>query len=162
MSSSVRRIVLLHVITSPPLSVDWDSYEAHQAVIDAPSYPALLGALKPSLDGKVNIYHVQFSAPTIAFEKPITEVTMLTLKAPENRAAVVDILSKFSEASEKMFVFGKTREDESKYVLICGWPTVEAHWETAAKPEVAAALDKLHSLADKDYLCHVKLSQYRL
>lgn len=71
------------------------------------------------------MYHVQFSAPTIALEKPVTELLILTLKAPENRATVVDILSKISEASGKILVFGQTREDESKYVLIGGWPTVE-------------------------------------
>lgn len=71
------------------------------------------------------MYHVQFSGPTIAFEKPVTEVLVLTLKAPENRSALVDILSKISEASEKIYVFGKTRENENKYILIGGWPTLE-------------------------------------
>lgn len=169
-------------MTSQPLSVDWDSYDAHKAVIDGPSYQAILGGLKPSLGGKAEMYHVQFSAPTIALEKPVTEVLILTLKAPENRATVVDILSKISEANEKRLVFGQTREDENKYILIGGWPTVEvcrrngtrvfrldynasspqAHWETVAKPEVAAILDKLYSLATKDHLYHTKLSQYRL
>jgi hypothetical protein len=128
------------------------------------------------------MYHVQFSAPTIALEKPVTEVLILTLKAPENRATVVDILSKISEVTEKRLVFGQTREDENKYILIGGWPTVEvcrrnasrvfrsdynasssqAHWETVAKPEIAATLDKLYSLAAKDHHYHTKLSQYRL
>ena len=183
-SSSVSSILFLPLITSPPLSVDWDSYEAHQAVINAPSYQAIHEALKPSLSssGKAEMYHVQFSAPTIALEKPVTEVVILTLKAPENRAAVVDILSKASEASEKKFVFGQTCEDENKYVIISGWLTVEVcrrnatrvlrldynisssqeHWETAAKPEVADAMNKLFSLANKDHLSHTKLSQYQL
>jgi len=146
--------------------LNWDSYEAHKAVMNAPSYQAILEALKPSLSasGKAEMYHVQFSAPTIALEKPVTEVVVLTLKAPENRATVVDILSKFSEASEKTLVFGQTCEDENKYILIGGWPTVEAHWETAraAKPEAAAALDKLRTLVDEGHLYHTKLSQYRL
>lgn len=82
--------------------------------------------LKPCIGGpKADMYHVQFSAPTIALEKPVTDVVILTLKAPENRASVVDILSKISEASEKMVVFGQTREDENKYILIGGWDTVE-------------------------------------
>jgi quinol monooxygenase YgiN len=142
--------------------LNWDSYEAHKAVTDAPSYQAILDALKPSLGGKTEMYHVQFSAPTIALEKPVTEVLILTLKAPENRATVVDILSKISEVTEKRLVFGQTREDENKYILIGGWPTVEAHWETVAKPEIAATLDKLYSLAAKDHHYHTKLSQYRL
>lgn len=72
------------------------------------------------------MYHVKFSAPTaLALGKPVTEVLVLTLKAPENRTDVVDILSKISEASENKSVFGQTREDENKYILIGGWPTVE-------------------------------------
>ncbi|KAG8215116.1 hypothetical protein J3R82DRAFT_8567 [Butyriboletus roseoflavus] len=143
--------------------LNWDSFEAHKALMDSPSYAALLESLKPLLGGpKVDMYHVQFSAPTIAFEKPVTEVLILTLKAPENRATVVEVLSKISEASGKILVFGQTREDENKYILVGGWPTVEAHWETAAKPEMAAALDTLYSLANKDHLYHAKLSQHRL
>ena len=95
--------------------------------MDAPSYSALLEALTPCLSGTraPEMYHVQFSAPTIALEKPVTEVLILTLKAPENRATVVDILSKISESSGKILVFGQTREDENKYILIGGWQTVE-------------------------------------
>ncbi|KAI9573408.1 hypothetical protein HD554DRAFT_2055825 [Boletus coccyginus] len=142
--------------------LNWDSYEAHKAFIDSPSYSALLEKLKPSLgaSGKAEMYHVQFSAPTIALEKPATEVCILTLKAPENRATVVDILSTISEATEKAVVFGQTREDENKYILIGGWPTVEAHLETIARPEVTAILEKLYSLVDKDHHYHTKLLQY--
>lgn len=71
------------------------------------------------------MYHVQFSAPTIAFDKPVTEVLILTLNAPENRGAVVNILSKISESTGKLLVFGQTREDENKYILVGGWETVE-------------------------------------
>lgn len=128
-SSSVRHILGLPLKASRQLSVhvDWDDYEAHKAIMDAPSYSALLEALTPCLSGTraPEMYHVQFSAPTIALEKPVTEVLILTLKAPENRATVVDILSKISESSGKILVFGQTREDENKYILIGGWQTVE-------------------------------------
>ncbi|KIJ61733.1 hypothetical protein HYDPIDRAFT_115547 [Hydnomerulius pinastri MD-312] len=142
--------------------LNWDSLEHHQAIINDPSYPELLAALKPSIGGELKMNHVQFSAPTVAFEKPVTEVLVLTLKAPENRATVEEILTKISEVSEKMLVFGKTVEEENKYILVGGWPTVEAHWETVAKPDVAAALTKLYSLASKDHLFHSKLSSYQL
>lgn len=113
-------------MTSSPLSVDWDKVEAHKAVIDGPTYPAILEALKPSLGGKAEMYHVKFSAPLqIAFESPVTEVFVLTLKTPENRAALDDVLSKFSEATGKKVVFGQTLEDENKYVIVGGWPSVE-------------------------------------
>jgi hypothetical protein len=113
-------------LTDLSLLLDWDSYEAHKAVGDHPSYPALRDALQRSLGGHVDMYHVKFSASaTLALGRPVTKVLVLTLKAPENRTDVVDILSKISEASEKMLVFGQTREDDNKYILIGGWPTVE-------------------------------------
>ncbi|KAF8547192.1 hypothetical protein OG21DRAFT_1501679 [Imleria badia] len=140
--------------------LNWDNFESHKAVIDAPSYPAVIEALKPSLGGKVEMYHVHFSAPTIAaFDSPVTEVLILTLKAPENRAAVVELLSEFSEASGKRLVFGQTLEDENKYILVGGWQTAEAHLKAAAKPEFAAKIDKVLSLANRDHTYTV-LSQY--
>lgn len=38
----------------------------------------------------------------------------------------------------------------------------QAHQETAKKPELVAAIDKLHSLANRDHLHDTKLSRYRL
>ncbi|KIJ17981.1 hypothetical protein PAXINDRAFT_30649, partial [Paxillus involutus ATCC 200175] len=105
--------------------IDWDSYEGHQAVMNHPSYPEIVATVKPYPGAKAQIYHVQFSARTVALEKPVTEVLILTLKAPENRAAVVNILSKRSEASQKNLVFGQTIEDKNKYIVVGGWPTVE-------------------------------------
>ena len=113
-------------LTDFSLLLDSDSYEAHKAVGDHPSYPALRDALQRSLGGNVDMYHVKFSASTtLALGKPVTEVHVLTLKAPENRTDMVDILSGISDASEGRFVFGQTREDENKYIIIVGWPTVE-------------------------------------
>ncbi|KAF8428052.1 hypothetical protein L210DRAFT_3564460 [Boletus edulis BED1] len=144
------------------LILNWDEYESHKALIDGPTYPDVIAGLKSSIGGsaRTEMYHVKFASPTIALEMPVTEVAILSLKAPENRAALVDILTKLSEASEKRFVFGQTREDENKYVLIAGWPTVEAHQEISAKPEVAAAREKLLSLANKEHAYHTKLLQY--
>ncbi|KAF8547994.1 hypothetical protein OG21DRAFT_1516764 [Imleria badia] len=158
--STFHPLIVFDVFTA--LSADWDSFESHKALIDGPSFPAVLEALQPSVGGKATMYHVKFSGPTIAFEMPVTEVLTLTLKASENRASVVDILSKISEASEKTAVFGQTREDENKYVLVRGWPSVEAHWETAKKSELVAELGKLYSLANKDHLHDTKLLQYWL
>lgn len=95
------------------------------AIAEAPFYAELTKGLGRALAGPPKAYHVHFSAPTVALDKPVTEVLLLTLKTPENRTALVDMLSKFSEAMERMLVFGQTREDENKYILICGWSTVE-------------------------------------
>ncbi|KAF8549817.1 hypothetical protein OG21DRAFT_1469530 [Imleria badia] len=141
--------------------IHWDSHEIHQAFGNHPSFPAIHEAFKPSLGCNRATYDVEFSAPTVAaLEKPVTEIPVSSLKAPENRDAVVDILTKISEASENILVFGQTRQDENKYIVIGGWPTVEVHWETAAKPEFAAALTKLYSLVNKEHLYHTGLSRY--
>ncbi|KAF8838849.1 hypothetical protein BDN67DRAFT_970906 [Paxillus ammoniavirescens] len=144
------------------LFVNWDSYEDCQAVLKDPALLDIIPILEHSPGANVQKHNVQFSGPTVAFDKPVTEILVLTLKAPENRAAVVDILSKISEASQEMFVFGQTIEDKNKYIVVGGWPTVEAHWETVAKPDAAAALTKLFSLTTKDHHYHIKLTYYQL
>ncbi|KAG9308704.1 hypothetical protein JVU11DRAFT_9048 [Chiua virens] len=146
--------------------VQWDSYEQHQKVVKSPSYTDVVNDLKPVLSGQNptgttehKIYHVQFSGPAVAFDQPVTEMVIITLKDPGNHGAVVDILSKRSEASGNMLVYGQTREDENKYIIVSGWPTVEAQKQTASKPEVAAALRQLYSLADEDNLYSVTLTK---
>lgn len=185
-SSSVGRIPSLPLKFYVIIHVDWDSWEAHSAIVDKPAYLDLLKALTPSLSGThcPEMYHIQFSGPTVALEKPVTEVLVLTLKAPENRATMVDILSEIAGSSGESLIFGQTREEENKYILIGGWETVEvgrsnatrvlplddkkltrssqAHWEAVAKPEAAAAFERLYSLANKDHLFHTNLLQYRL
>ncbi|KAG9308096.1 hypothetical protein JVU11DRAFT_12525 [Chiua virens] len=144
--------------------VKWDNYEQHQKVVESPSYTEVAKGLGPVLSGpnstpEHKIYHVQFSGPAVAFDQPVTEVVVIALKDPANHRAVVDILSKRSGASGNKVVFGQTREDENKYIIVCGWPTVEAQKQTASKPEVAAALQQLYSLADEDNLYRVNLTK---
>lgn len=81
----------------------------------------------PALAGPRKVYHAQLSGPTVALDKPVTEVAVLTLKtpSPDNRAALVDILSKLAEATKNLVAFGLTREDENKYIVIYGWESVE-------------------------------------
>lgn len=71
-----------------------------------------------------------------------------------------DILTKISNLTEKMLVFGSTLEDENTIVLVGGWQSVEAHWEMVAKPEPKAAVERLFALANKDHLFHVALSSF--
>ncbi|KAF8835687.1 hypothetical protein BDN67DRAFT_975027 [Paxillus ammoniavirescens] len=103
--------------TNGYLFFTWESYEAHLRVMNHASYPDVIAILQPCQGRKIQMCHVQFSAPTIAFEKPVTEVLVSTLGAAENRATVADILSKLSEASQKMLVFGRTDEDKNKYIV---------------------------------------------
>ncbi|KAG9308633.1 hypothetical protein JVU11DRAFT_11584 [Chiua virens] len=137
--------------------VHWDSYEAHKAVIDGPSFSAIKAALEPCFggSGKQEMYHVQFSGPTIALNQPVTE-------HPRIAKAVVDLLVEASEKTGKMLVWGKTVEDASKYIVIVGYPTVQAHWDLIARPAAAAAVAKLHELCHREHIYHSHLSQYQL
>ncbi|KAG9308632.1 hypothetical protein JVU11DRAFT_11583 [Chiua virens] len=122
--------------------------------MDGPWFPISMEAVKPcfSASEKREMYHVQLSGPTVALNQPVTEVSILTLKTPENSEAVVELLAEASEKTGKMLVFGKTREDENKYIVICGWSTAQAHWDHIAQPEPAAAVAKLYSLTNKEHV----------
>jgi quinol monooxygenase YgiN len=140
--------------------VNWDSYEQHQAIVHTPAFAKLVASAAPALAAPYKLYHVRFSAPTIALNYPVTEVAILTLKAPENRAGVVAILSGIAKATNNLYAFGLTRGDDNKYVAICGWESVEAHRKAVSNPESQERLKKLYALADQDRMYNVKLKKF--
>ncbi|KAG1744611.1 uncharacterized protein EDB91DRAFT_1050713 [Suillus paluster] len=140
--------------------LNWDSLAQHQAMLAAPSYGRLLELLKPAYGGWSKMYHVIFNSHPIALQQPVTEVLLLTLKNPSHRAEVFDILTKISDSTKKMLVFGPTLEDKNVIILVGGWQSVEAHWNMVANPEPKAALERLYALANKDHLFHTALSRY--
>ena len=93
--------------------------------MDAPDYKQLLSGLAPALAGPFKLDHVIFSAPTIAFDYPVTELTILNLKTPENRVALVELLSGIAAATENLIVFGPTRNDENRFFVLGGWESVQ-------------------------------------
>jgi hypothetical protein len=93
------------------LASDWNSLAHHQAMLASPSYGALLEALKPAYGGWSKMYHVNFNANPIALQQPVTEVLLLTIKNPSNRTEVFEILTKISDSTKKMLVFGPALED---------------------------------------------------
>ncbi|KAG9308675.1 hypothetical protein JVU11DRAFT_11632 [Chiua virens] len=148
--------------TKGNIIADWDSYEDHEKVLNSPLFPVVKETLLKetiiSWDTTVT-YHTIFSARPIALERPITEVTVLTLKAPGNRQEVVEILTTISERTENMFVFGVEHDNDQKYLALCGWESVEAYNEAVSKPEVADILERLWSLADRNYHYLTQLSK---
>jgi hypothetical protein len=142
------------------LFLNWESLAHHQAVMASPSYGPLLEVLKPAFGGPSKMYHVIFNDHPIAFQQPVTEVLLITLKDPSHRAEVLDILGKISDLTKKMLVFGPTLEDGNTIILVGGWPSVEAHWKTVADPEPKAAIERLFVLANKDHLFHTALHSY--
>lgn len=140
--------------------MNWDSLAHHQAMLASPSYSNLLEALKPGYGGWSKMYHVIFNAQPVAVKQPVTEVLLLTLKNPSNRTEVFDILTKLSDSTKKMAVFGPTLEDKNVIIFVAGWRSVEAHWEAVAKPETKAALERLYTLANKDHLFHTSFTSF--
>ncbi|KAG2119397.1 hypothetical protein DEU56DRAFT_918562 [Suillus clintonianus] len=140
--------------------LNWDSLAHHQAMMASPTYASLLEALKPAYGGWSKMYHVIFNAHPIAFQQPVTEVLLLTLKNPSHRTEVFEILTKISDSTKQMLVFGPTLEDNNVIIAVGGWQSVEAHWEMVANPEPKAALERLYTLANKDHLFHSTLTHY--
>ncbi|KAG2125504.1 hypothetical protein DEU56DRAFT_824896 [Suillus clintonianus] len=140
--------------------INWDSREKHMAILETPLLQSLQEAMKPIFEGSVKMNHIIFNDHTTAFQQPVTEVLLLTPKDPSHRAEVFDILTKLSDSTKQMLVFGPALEDENEVVVVCGWPSVEAHWETVANPEPKAALERLYTIADKIHHFHTSLTPY--
>lgn len=105
-------------------SADWD--EQHKEMLKAPSYADAAKVFAQATTGTPKWYHAQLSGPTTALDKPVTEVSLVTVKRPENRAAVADILSRMPRViGNPTGAFGPTRDDKNKYIAICGWESVE-------------------------------------
>jgi len=146
--------------TTGYIFINWESLGHHQTLINGPDYPHLLETLSPVFGGKTQMHHVIFNDKSIAFDSPVTEVVITTLKDPSNRAEVFGILTKISAMTEKKLVFGSTLEDENVIIVVGGWPTVEAHLETVAKPEPKALVERLFVLSTTNHLFHTSLSKY--
>ncbi|KAG2057159.1 hypothetical protein BDR06DRAFT_952293 [Suillus hirtellus] len=95
-----------------------------------------------------------------ARQQPVTEVLLLSIENPDHRTEVFDILTKISDSTENMLVFGPTLENENVIIVVGGWQSVEAHWEMVANPEPKAALERLYTLANEDHLFHSTLTPF--
>ena len=107
------------------LASDWDSLAHHQAVANGPNYGDVIAALMPAIGGESKMHLVIFNDHPIAFEHPVTEVNIITLKDPSYRTEVYEILTMVSEKTEKKLVFGPMLEDENVIVVVGWWESIE-------------------------------------
>ena len=107
------------------LASDWDSLAHHRAVANGPNYGDVIAALMPAIGAELKMHLVIFNDHPIAFEYPVTEVNVITLKDPSYRTEVYEILTTVSEKTEKKLVFGPTLEDENVIVVVGGWESIE-------------------------------------
>ncbi|KAJ7459934.1 hypothetical protein FB451DRAFT_1182208 [Mycena latifolia] len=114
----------------------WQSYEHHKKLIGEPSYTSLIEALKPAAAGKLERHHVDIAGDAnTALSSPATEFVVFTVKpegSPEKLVPLLEELGKgldISVGAHPPCMWGPSIEDKTKFLLVVGWDTVEAHWE---------------------------------
>ncbi|KAF8967025.1 hypothetical protein BDZ97DRAFT_561754 [Flammula alnicola] len=117
--------------------VVWQSHAHHQAMIDRPDYPVMVGRLQPFFrDGQLKMNHIEFNKETdAAFNAPVTAISFLTLKegrtkeeADEALRALIKVLDE-GPGSFQPATWGETEEDAEKTILVVGWSSVQIHHE---------------------------------
>lgn len=115
-------------------SIAWETFEHHQAIMDAPGYPGTTG-LAPVFAGETKkVYHVELTeSPNEALGMPTTEILSMSLKKNKTRAdlaGALDILTARLTAEEgcsNTYAWGQTREDPNRTVyLFLGWESTKA------------------------------------
>ncbi|KAJ7175941.1 hypothetical protein C8R46DRAFT_1080126 [Mycena filopes] len=114
----------------------WESYEHHQKLTQDASYKKLIEVLKPAAAGGFERNHINVTAdPNVALTSPAVEVVLFTLKAGTTAEQVTPLLEELAKGLDAAVgahapcVWGQSIEDKSKFLLVVGWDTVEAHWE---------------------------------
>ncbi|KAF7314377.1 hypothetical protein MKEN_00910400 [Mycena kentingensis (nom. inval.)] len=116
----------------------WESYEHHMKLVAEPSYKSLIEVLRPATadTSKFARHHIEPTKdPLQALGAPATERVIFTLKEgaePEQLGLLLEELGAGLDAAAGAHppcVWGQSREDKTKFLLLVGWDTVEAHWE---------------------------------
>jgi len=152
--------------------VQWQAYEDHKNVLDSPTYHVdviekVLPVVFPSNPPPLKIVHVQFDKdPTKAFDAPVTEIVVLTLKPEykDKKEQLKGLLTSFIAVADNVSlsaVWGQTREDEDLFVEIFGWESIEAHMEArkSATPETRKVITTILEFAAHT-MNHSKLVKY--
>lgn len=111
----------------------WESLKHHQDLInDKEVYPVLGEHLFKGAAGIDYMIHATFSPnePYDALSAPVTEIAIWTLKENADKQAFTETLEKLiSLANSNPVVtsggWGPTAEDENKFVVLLGWPSLE-------------------------------------
>ncbi|KAJ7016659.1 hypothetical protein C8F04DRAFT_503802 [Mycena alexandri] len=134
----------------------WESYEHHQKLTQQASYKNIIEVLKPAAAGGFERDHINVAVdPNTALTSPAVEVVAFTLKegsAAEQLTPLFEELGKGLDAavgSHAPCVWGQSIEDKSKFLLVVGWDTVEAHWEAVKEgTSLHKTIQQIAALAD--------------
>ncbi|KII85907.1 hypothetical protein PLICRDRAFT_44333 [Plicaturopsis crispa FD-325 SS-3] len=107
----------------------WDSLEHHKAVTSHPSYGAIFGALKPALDGEVEISAVKLtSSPEEALSQPVTEIAHALLAPGHSEEELNAFFSSVSGlGGAKGYHWGPAVGKDNTYIALVGWASLDAH-----------------------------------
>ncbi|KAI0269753.1 hypothetical protein BC834DRAFT_569223 [Gloeopeniophorella convolvens] len=147
--------------------IAWNKIQDHKDLIDdTVKYPKLRELLKVTMaGGDIEMVHVNFTAdPTPAFKAPVTEYVYITPNSPEDKSTVQGYIDRIAAwANDPSTVAlggarGSTVERPEEYVLVIGWPSIEAHTESlkSGAGEIVAKLGTLSTAK----LRHTALSSY--
>ncbi|KAI0269755.1 hypothetical protein BC834DRAFT_841543 [Gloeopeniophorella convolvens] len=148
-------------------SAAWNDIQDHKNLVaDTVARPKVMKLLKATMaGGRAEMVHVNFTAdPTPAFKASVTEFAFVKPNSPEDKLAVQDHIDRIvAWANDPSTVAsggarGSPVERPEEYLLVIGWPSVEAHVE-ALKTEVGDVVTRLRKQAVVK-LRHVPLSSY--
>ncbi|KAJ7095800.1 hypothetical protein B0H15DRAFT_71903 [Mycena belliarum] len=134
----------------------WESYEHHKRLIGESGYATIIEALKPAVAGKLERYHIDVTADAnTTLSAPASEFVVFTLKpdaTPEKLVPLLEELGKgldTAAGAHPPCMWAQSIEDKTKFLLIVGWDTVEAHWEAVKEgTELHATVGKIVAVAD--------------
>ncbi|KJA23213.1 hypothetical protein HYPSUDRAFT_40009 [Hypholoma sublateritium FD-334 SS-4] len=136
--------------------IAWETFEHHQAIMDAPGYPGTTG-LAPVFAGETKkVYHVELTeSPDEALSMPTTEILSMSLKKNKTRAdlaGALDILTARLTAEEgcsNTYAWGQTREDPNRTVyLFLGWESTKRHFAIVGQRSYSDDILNLFSQVD--------------
>ncbi|GJE88292.1 hypothetical protein PsYK624_043750 [Phanerochaete sordida] len=163
----------IHEPTHLWLIVAWETIEHHRTLMaDKEKYPPLRAALQKAAKEMLAMEHVRFSGDFArALAAPVTELAVWTRKADADKAAfdaalgaLVALLEGAAAKTDTDVCIagaGAVVEDERKFVVGLGWPSLERFKAAVAAPpaEVVAKLGAVKQLGDVE-LKLVSLTKY--
>ncbi|KAJ6453090.1 hypothetical protein C8R45DRAFT_945286 [Mycena sanguinolenta] len=133
----------------------WSTYEQRSNLTSDPKYAGLLEKLKSAVTGPPTRHHFDFSGDyAAALSAPSVAIGVATLKDSADAAKLTtleeDLVKAFDAASgaRKPTVYGQSVEDKSKFFIISGWDSLEAHQAVIAGGSLTPLVAPILAIAD--------------
>lgn len=112
--------------------------------------------MKPAFAAPGDMQHVHFVGELGALDKPVTEITFVTLNEGASKERALELFEgiRGEGGPETTFNYGPSVEKEDVIVSICGWESVEDNNAAQKPPQV----EELMRLITRDTR-HIKLAK---